>query len=601
MPAELLACMHITDMHLNNRCCNSSNSIGQRDGSMRKGARVKHNPVGRETGFMEFVYNGPLMVALEIRNIRLGEERAQPGQVILKGLAAINTGLPQAKQVQIRAVDNQNFHGCKIRPNFGQSKTCYTMRSRTLFLALNLFTYSFLCAQGALISDPLPIRNDYGYDLIGRLRDRILLFRDRYDNFEVQAFDSQMHLSWSKQLEDLDHRGIQVLSVTAGKNDFSVLHKVRRRGHVYLRVHKYDPNANLIDTLTVRDYGEQVFSPPSLHLVRSEDKNCMLVFNDAEPGKLQLTCFRTDRMMLLWDKTITLEQGDRYDPDPWEIALGNDGDLFYVVERNNRRNKLDNHFLSILRINSTGDQVYTVRMGEYSTLETMYQVDNLNRKLTGIGIWGDKLRSRASGVMYISVPFDGGAHTIQYEVFDDKFVSILRQKDVEENTRGISDTDIRDVVLRRDGGALLVAERHHEVQRGTVAGRGFMREGTRLVVDYYYDDMFVWAFNPDGKTHWNSVLHKKQYSQDDEGVFSSYFLHKTAGNLHFLFNDEIKYENTCSEYILSPTGIFDRNGLLNTVNQSLRLRFRDAIQLSSTETLVPSEFRNKLRLVLIRY
>ena len=96
-------------------------------------------------------------------------------------------------------------------------------------------------------------------------------------------------------------------------------------------------------------------------------------------------------------------------------------------------------------------------------------------------------------------------------------------------------------------------------------------------------------------------MHKKQYSQDDEGVFSSYFLHRSAGNLHFLFNDEIKYENTCSEYILSPTGAFDRNGLLNTVNQSLRLRFRDAIQLSATETLVPSEFRNKLRLVLIRF
>jgi hypothetical protein len=447
----------------------------------------------------------------------------------------------------------------------------------------------------------LLIRNDYGYDLIGRLRDRVLLFRDRYDNFEVQAFDSQMHLSWSKQLEDLDHRGIQVLSVTAGKNDFSVLHKIRRRGHVYLRVHKYDPNANLIDTLTVRDYGEQVFSPPSLHLVRSEDRNCMLVFNDAEPGKLQLTCFRMDKMLVLWDKTITLEQSDRYDPDPWEMALGNDGDLFYIVERNNRRNKLENHFLSILRINSTGDQVYTVRMGEYSTLETMYQVDNLNRRLTGVGIWGDKLRSRANGAIYISVPFDGGAHIVQYEIFDDKFVSILRQKDVEENTRGISDTDVRDVILRRDGGALLIAERHHEVQRGTVAGRGFMREGTRLIIDYYYDDMFVWAFNPDGKTHWNSVLHKKQYSQDDEGVFSSYFLHRKAENLHFLFNDEIKYENTCSEYILSPTGSFDRNGLLNTVNQSLRLRFRDAIQLSATETLVPSEFRNKLRLVLIRF
>lgn len=593
--------MHITDVYLNHRCRYGSHRISQRDGSMREGACVQHNTVGRETGLMKFVNNSPFVITLKKGNVRLREERMQFRQVILKGFTAINTRFPPAEQVQIRAVDNQNFHGCKIRPNFGQSKTCYTMRSRTLFFAFNLFINSLLCAQGALISDPLPIRNDYGYDLIGRLRDRVLLFRDRYDNFEVQAFDGQMHLSWSKQLEDLDHRGIQVLSVTAGKNDFSVVHKIRRRGHVYLRVHKYDPGANLIDTLTVRDYGEQVFTPPSLHLVRSEDKNCMLVFNDAEPGKLQLTCFRTDKMILLWDKTITLEQGDRYDPDPWEMALGNDGDLFYIVERNNRRNKLDNHFLSILRINSTGDQVYTVRMGEYSTLETMYQVDDQNKRLTGVGLWGDKLRSRANGAMYISVPFDGGAHTIQYEVFDDKFVSILRQKDVEENTRGISDTDIRDVILRRDGGALLIAERHHEVQRGTVAGRGFMREGTRLVIDYYYDDMFVWAFNPDGKTHWNSVLHKKQYSQDDEGVFSSYFLHRSTGNLHFLFNDEIKYENTCSEYILSPTGAFDRNGLLNTVNQSLRLRFRDAIQLSATETLVPSEFRNKLRLVLIRF
>jgi hypothetical protein len=68
------------------------------------------------------------------------------------------------------------------------------MRSRTLFFIFNLFINSLLCAQGALISDPLPIRNDYGYDLIGRLRDRVLLFRDRYDNFEVQAFDGQIRI-----------------------------------------------------------------------------------------------------------------------------------------------------------------------------------------------------------------------------------------------------------------------------------------------------------------------------------------------------------------------------------------------------------------------
>jgi hypothetical protein len=156
------------------------------------------------------------------------------------------------------------------------------------------------------------------------------------------------------------------------------------------------------------------------------------------------------------------------------------------------------------------------------------------------------------------------------------------------------------LALRQDGGALLIAERHHEIVRGTGAGRGFWRDGMRMIVDYYFDDLFVVAINPDGSLHWNTVLHKKQYSQDDEAIFSSFFLLKSPDRLHFMFNDEIKYENTCSEYVLNPIGEFDRNSLLSTVNQGLRLRFRDAIQISATECLAPSEFRNRLRLVLIR-
>ena len=72
------------------------------------------------------------------------------------------------------------------------------MFRKYIFTALFLLTALFMQAQNAMVSDPLSIRNDYGYELIGRLRDRILLFRDRYDEFEVQAFDNQLHLSWSR-------------------------------------------------------------------------------------------------------------------------------------------------------------------------------------------------------------------------------------------------------------------------------------------------------------------------------------------------------------------------------------------------------------------
>ena len=47
---------------------------------------------------------------------------------------------------------------------------------------------------------------------------------------------------------------------------------------------------------------------------------------------------------------------------------------------------------------------------------------------------------------------------------------------------------------------------------------------------------------------------KKQYSQDDNAIFSSFFLFQNPRELRFLFNDDIKTENTVSEYIITGSG-----------------------------------------------
>ena len=146
----------------------------------------------------------------------------------------------------------------------------------------------------------------------------------------------------------------------------------------------------------------------------------------------------------------------------------------------------------------------------------------------------------------------------------------------------------------------MVVERHYEIQRGAGNPSRIMRD-VRLVTDYYFEDVFIVSLDPEGKVDWSSVLHKKQYSQDDEAIFSSYFLMRSPKQLHFLFNDEIRYENTCSEYIVLPNGTFDRNSLLSTVNKGLRIRFRDGIQMSANECLSPSENRSKLRLISIQW
>jgi hypothetical protein len=477
------------------------------------------------------------------------------------------------------------------------------MQRLLLTLLFSGLAFNALFSQSAIVSDPLFIRSDYGYELIGRMRDRVLVFRDRYDDFVVQAFDAQMRLSWSKNLDDLDRRGMRVLGVVPGRNDFSVVYQMRRRGHTILRVHKYDPEANLIDSMMLKDYGERIFNIPVLDIIRSDDRNCVVVYNTAERDRIEATCFHLDKMQLLWDTTAVMDvSSDLFEDRQPELALSNAGAFFWVTEKNNRRGKLDKHEFNILRFDASGIQTNHVPLGGYLTVNFKCIFDNLNMRLSAAGLWAEKGRERANGAFYFSTTAGSDiAQVLRYEPFDEKFMSILRQKDVGEDSRGVADAELRELLLRQDGGIILVAERYHEVQRGAAAGRGFFRDGMRMIVDYYYDDVFVVGFQPDGQAQWKTALHKKQYSQDDEGTFSSYFLMRNADRMRFFFNDEIKYENTCSEYVINPLGAFDRNSLLNTLNQNLRLRFRDSLQINASECLVPSEFRGRLRLVLLRF
>ena len=111
----------------------------------------------------------------------------------------------------------------------------------------------------------------------------------------------------------------------------------------------------------------------------------------------------------------------------------------------------------------------------------------------------------------------------------------------------------------------------------------------------------MFALHPDGSEHWNAVLHKKQYSQDDDAMYSSYFLFKTPEMLRLLFNDEIRLENMVSEFVIRGNGYHRRQSVFSTDYQRLRLRLKDAVQVSYNECIVPSERNSRLSLVKITF
>jgi hypothetical protein len=273
-----------------------------------------------------------------------------------------------------------------------------------------------------------------------------------------------------------------------------------------------------------------------------------------------------------------------------------------ILEKDNFRSNRKEHFYQVhAYYGDTKEYLqFDTRFQGMLSFDAYFSYDDLNKKLVAAGFYSEKDLTKATGFFYLNVdPRFPAQQTLKFNKFtQETMMGLLGKKG--KRAKGIQEIGVQEVVLRRDGGVILVGERKRMFERGGTS-RNYVDGLSRFMVDYYFDDLLITSIHPSGEVHWKTILHKKQYSQDDNGIYSSYFLFKTASNLRFLFNDEIRYENTVSEYILNGLGKYDRNSLLSTANLDLRLRFRDAIQTGSNALIVPSERRNRLKLVKMEF
>lgn len=453
-----------------------------------------------------------------------------------------------------------------------------------------------------MVSEDISLRNDIAYEVIGKFKGKYLLYRDKSTEFLVQAFDEKMQQSWEKEIE-LDKKRPEALGIIPATDGFKLVYHYKKRGDTYLKIHQYDAAADLKDSMTITRFDQQFYTP-EMDLIYSEDRSKALVYYVEQNDKLTAVVFDVDKMELLWQHQFTFQETN-FSRDFSQILLDDQGDLYIIFDKNNTKVKQEEHYFSIHHHQGTAERTmfYNIDLPKYLTYDVYFNYDNLNRKLVAGGLYSDKNRGHTEGLFYLNISQDApDDHLLIFHPFEEEFVNTVMGKKG-KGEKGIIDCDIQEIVLRRDGGILMIGERNKIYERRMASNsRGYTdRSGNPFVVDYYYDDLFVVSVHPNGKVHWKNVLHKKQYSQDDDAIYSSYFLLKTPKNLRLIFNDEISYENTVSEYVINGKGNLDRNSVMSTEDQELRLRFRDALQTSAKEMIVPSERRNRLKLVKVIY
>ena len=473
----------------------------------------------------------------------------------------------------------------------------------SLLACLNvlLITSNFLLAQKITVSEEVPLRSDRNYELIGLFNDQTLLFRDHVDEVEIQCFDSEMQLKWEEEL-DLDGRDPKVLGVQQAEDYFILLYRFRKKSKTIVKAHKYDGNARLMDSVTIKNYGF-LFSTPNFEVIRSEDRTKVLIYYIDKSKIINAVAFDVPGMTMMWEKAFKPE-GMLYPRDWQQILVDDTGNLHLILSKDNFRSKKKMHYFQIHQYFGMDDRLHqsNVSLNGKLTFDVLFELDNRNNQLVAAGLYGEKTVTKAMGYYYLRIPSDNPkAYTFQLHEFSLEMLSTFLDKKKIKKNRGLIEIVVEDVVLRMDGGVIAIFEKAKLYERRTGNIYRSFNEPFINSVDYYFEEMYIASIHPDGDLHWGNVLHKKQFAQDGESIYGSYFLFTTPSSLRFIFNDEVKYENTVSEYVLRGDGNYKRNSVLNTKDLKIRLRFRDAMQVNSKVLLVPSEMRNRIKIVKLEY
>ena len=215
--------------------------------------------------------------------------------------------------------------------------------NRILLLLFTLLPF-FSSGQQVTMSNDIPLRNDVAYEILGHFKGKLLLYRDKINEFKIQAFDKNLNEAWEKELE-LDKRRPQVIGLVPDKNGFSVFYNFKHKNHTILKVHKYDPAANLIDSVLIHDFG-YLFYTPRFEMLYSEDRSKVLVYYTEFQSTIIVFSFDLEKMKLLWRRDFKPDNFNTF-RDLGQIIADNKGNMHLIIEKDNIKVKQATHHFSV--------------------------------------------------------------------------------------------------------------------------------------------------------------------------------------------------------------------------------------------------------------
>lgn len=478
---------------------------------------------------------------------------------------------------------------------------------KIFLLSFFISIYGLVFSQTAEVSIPDKLNNKlYDFDIIGRTSEGILILKfGKGENNVVEAYSDNMTLRWKKSI-DFGDKNVNIEKMVGVHNGLLLIYSVRTREQVFLYAQKLKDNLEPISEIMMDSLPFKKTNQTSGIFVRSsKDKSKFLIYrSQSENDQINFIgayCVN-ENLQLIWSKNFEVDAS--YGAVKVEKSLidnaGNPLFVFNSYINKPRKQNEQNEKFSILHYDFLTNQINQYKFladGKF-IFDSYFEIDNFNKTVIGCGFYSDNFYNYFSGVFYYSVDLQKKSVTQQqFKLLPSEVVVKMLGKYSSDGKNELSDFEIKNLVLRNDGGVILIAEMFFKTIESRTVPNVY---GNYSYIDYdffHYHDLLVLSVNTDGTIDWNSVLKKKQVSEEDEGYYSSFALLTAKGELNFIFNEEIFKKTNVINYRVNNSGMQERKNILNTDRRDLMLMPRFAKQISFNEIIVPSLDRNFVKFV----
>lgn len=505
-----------------------------------------------------------------------------------------------------------------------------TMKHIGVILILTLVSLS---SKAQRIVYTQPDNNDtrsLNFEIIGKFSNSYLIYKNIRTNYYITVYDQDLNQKDKVELKFLPDKVLNVDFISY--SDYAwMIYQYQKRNIVYCNAVKINGDGKLLtDPIELDTSAISFFAGNKIYTtISSEDKKQVMVF------KVQKKSNQFVFTTLLMDENLKLKHRSRietnYEDKKYvfsDFLLSNAGNFVFTAgNRSSTRDYIEDLDLVTKGVYDDDFTSMKINLSEKYVDDVKLKIDNLNTNYILNSLYYLKKRGNAEGIFTAVV--DEETNSLVSGTFakiDDSLRAGIRKKGSEKTA--LNDFFIRNVILKKDGGFLLMAEDFYTQSRSNNWNRwdylygypsyfspyyyyspyyynyynyygspyGYGANDTR----YYYNNILVASLDSTGKYQWTAVVQKSQYD-DESDNFMSYALMITGGKLHFLFNENLRRNLMLNGWTIDGEGDVVRNPPMHNLDRGYDFMPRYAKQVSASEIIVPCMYRNYICFAKIQF